>query len=521
MIIEKGVLKKLLIILISIIVVLSIIMLCIQYNKRKQENIFMEGEKQRVSQYTALTDFKTIQEVALYLNCNLIKQENSEKENVQYDIYMELPIKPYENEKSNKNFYEKLIQYSAHVLEYSNFIIIDETNKIDITVYCNQETNQVSQYYINGVENYFDVKISEQNINNFTQINSIDVDIKSTELKNIIHNNWKTDGLNLGTVESIYRNYDVYFDEGFEIRKVGGKVFNIVFNNRYKQEIINGLSTLSSNDEIIKQLGTPHFENGSLIGYKSKNLYMFFHNEHVSIYRVEEYDTSKIGEFIKTNEHNNDIQKLLDDIKGIWRDYDIYETSESGCILQYTLKGLCIKSDSTKKNGVVFYNNYKGNVYGNITLEQLSKGEVDVPPSNIYIENKDLVFEAELTRVTTLDDTTSNNNYSSDAILNTSNEFKTCTNIVNNTKENTPYYKVRFISINNKEPCSELRETINKGIWYDNYNFIYSVKGRGIFIYNAQTRKYSTIVTGNEIYNIKGLNNNTLFYDKTSVIINL
>ena len=141
-------------------------------------------------------------------------------------------------------------------------------------------------------------------------------------------------------------------------------------------------------------------------------------------------------------------------------------------------------------------------------------------PNYIHIENKDLVFEEEKNRVNSLDDSTSSNNYiSAGVILNTSNKFKVVKSSVNSDEK---IYNIRFVSIGNEVPNSELREMITSGIWFDDDNFIYSAKGRGIFVYNAIERTYKTITTGNENYKLKGISGNTLYFDENnSIEINL
>ncbi len=503
-----------LILCILIILLLIIILLKILNNKKVQ--IALEQEKQRVSQYTAISDFKSINDVALYLNCNFIKQKDSSIENIKYELYMELPIQPIDNEKSNEIFYTKLMQYLAYVLEYENFIIIDEKNEINVYVYCNKDTKQISTYYINGTEKLFDVKENENNLNEFTKINEISVNITSTILSNIIENNWKTNGLEIGTIETTYKNYDVYFDEGIEIRNVNGKVFNLIFNEKYKEYIINNITSTSKKEEIIKSLGMPHFEYGNLIGYKCKNIYIFFYDNQVSIYRIEKYETEKIAQLIEKYSKNDNVEDFIKEIQKEWKDYDKYEASGNNIILKYSLKGLCIKYNSSKQNGVVFYNNYDGYAYGNTTLEEYIKSERSLP-NNIYIKNENLVFENEKNRINSLDDYTAKYNYTTKSTLNTSNEFK----IYSTLGQDKEHYEIKFISIGNKFPSSELREKINMGIWVDDYNFAYAVNGSGIYLYNAKERIYKTIINGNGKYIIKKIENNKIYYNDTCVEIQL
>ena len=152
--------------------------------------------------------------------------------------------------------------------------------------------------------------------------------------------------------------------------------------------------------------------------------------------------------------------------------------------------------------------------YGNKTLEELVKEES--MPGYMFVEDEDLVYVEEQNRLNTLDDTSkSYNNSSAGIILNTSNEFKVYKKTLN---RDEGIYSVRFISIGEKYPNSELREYISCGIWADDYNFVYAVKGRGIFVYNVKERIYKTIITGSAEYKLEVLIDNKLYYDGSEYI---
>ena len=362
MIINKKKSHKKIIIIFTLIVLLFLItIILVKYNQKLKQQRLWEQNVERVKKYTAITDFQNMEEVSAYLNCKFIKQQDSERENIAYDIFMELPVN-FENETTeNKNFIENLIQFSAYVLKYKNFIILDEKNNTSLVVLCNEEKQIVSTYYINNIENYFDIIENKENIGNFKTTQTSQMDITSQELEQLIENNWQLNKIDLGTKESFYRNYDIYFDEGIQIRKVNGKVFNIVFTDKYQNTIVNNLNANSTIDEIKNSLGKPQFENGNLIGYKGDKLYVFFCDNQVSVYRIEEYETEKIAEIIENKSSENSNEKVfVDEIRNIWKDYDIYIYDENYVKLQYTLKGLCIKYDSTTKKGVIVYNNYSG-----------------------------------------------------------------------------------------------------------------------------------------------------------------
>lgn len=497
-------------IIIVAVIVAIIILICIAiniYNQKKKER-FIQLETERVLKYTSINEFKSIEEVFLYLNSEFISIEDSKEENVDYIIRGKLK---YNAEYSTKTYFENLIQYSAYVLQYKNFYIVDENKNINIFVLCNPEKETVTTYYINGNERYFETLQNEQNMKNAEQPEITSVKVSSEELNKIISNEWKTNNINLGTQESTYRGYDIYFDEGYEIRKINGQIFNIVFTDKYNKEIINNIKVKTSKEETKKILGKPAFESSETWGYKTEKFYIFFSDEQISIYPTVEYNTEKVIETIEDYKKTNDFQKYMNNIRTIWQDYDYFESTGNKVIIQYTLKGIKFKYDSTAQNGIILYNNYTGLINKNSTLRDVINNKVLNLPEKMYYENTDLVFENEKSRVATLDDYTQYGNLITEKILNISNKYK-----INQDSDG----KVMFISINKQSPNTELRETLDSAVWYDDNTLIYSVSGKGIYMFDVQTQKYTTIVEGNEKYKIKVLTKEKeLSYDETTIHI--
>ena len=230
--------KKMLFVVIAIVIVLCILIVAINiYNQKKKEQ-FIQSETERVRQYSRINDFQKIEEVFYYLDTELISSERSDIENVDYLIKAYLK---YDAEYEYKSYYDKLIQYSAYVLKYKNFYIKDDNKNINIFVLCNSEKQTVTTYFINDNEKYFEKADSEDDMKQFKKSEVISVETVSKQLNQLISNNWNTSNTDFGTKDSYYRNYDIYFDEGLEVRKVNGKVFNIIFTNKYPDEIIKGI----------------------------------------------------------------------------------------------------------------------------------------------------------------------------------------------------------------------------------------------------------------------------------------
>lgn len=509
--------KKRLIIISTIVIMIIILAILGHYTQKNSTQKHIEEIQNRVNQYTSLDDFKNLEEVMVYLNTTLISFQHSEQENIDYIVKAKFA---YNLNIENKNYYEKLIHYTSHILQYRNFYIIDDENNIQILVICNSEKQIVNEYYINENKFYFNNLENKNNLEEYKKeehiqeehVNSnIEINTYCEILQNIISQNWKTNNINLGTKDSTYRNYDVYFDEGYEIRKVNGSVFNIVFTEKYTKNVYGNIKVNTSNDEIMKILGKPEFEVADVLGYKNEKFYIFFSKNQISIYPIIKYETQEIMEVVEKYNNSIEYNDYLNEIKSIWKDYDVNKFTKNEIILQYTLKGISFKYGSSNERGVILYNNYEGNVGKDNTLENILQNEVALP-ANISFRNKNLVFEHERIRINTLDDYTQYRNYATKNILNISNKFK-----VGVTEIQEGINEVRFISINKKCANTELRENINYGIWENDNTFIYSIKNRGIYKYNPETQQYVTVVEGVGDFVLVKIENSNLYYDNTYV----
>jgi len=456
--------------IILVVLIITLIILLASLKKYKEhENIV-----NKVHTYTDTKDFETIEEVATYLDCKYIRNESSKVDEFTYDVYMKIKYEPYTNNQSNKLFYDRLISYSARVFQYKSFRIIDKEQNITIDVICNEESQKIKKKIINGKEDYFSKYDSLIEINNISKTVEINMDIQSKEIKKLIEKNWYILSSELGTKESIFNKYDIYFDEGIEIRNIDNKVFNIIFTKNYKEEIVNGIKTSSTKEEIIKQIGQPNFEDKQygIIGYKGKDIYIFFNDrQEVSIYRVEKNDDStEFARYVEEYLEDKDEDKLISNIKNKYQDFDKYKNDENGAILAYSIKGIEIKFQKNSGKGIYIYNNYIGTIYKNINLENLIENKN--LPDNIYVKNENLVYRNEVIRLaemTNLEEIAVTNTVNSN--VNQSTKFWVIEE--NDDGENK---KIGFISIDRKNPNCELKEYIDYYLWIDDYNFIYSKK---------------------------------------------
>lgn len=500
---------------IMILLILLVIILIARQSITKQSD---QKEIEKIKSYTTIDDFKSIEEVAKYMDCTYIKEETSKEESYKLDIYMQIKVLPYSNDTSNEEFYNNLTSYCAKVLKFENFRIIDKKNNITIEVICDKEKEGIKSMIINGKRNYFTQKNSEAQVKNYKEIKQTNITIQSDILKNLINNKWRLKESDIGTKESTFNSYDIYFDEGIEVRKVDNKVFNIVFTDKYKQSVANNITTATSKEAIIKSLGTPTFEDEytKTIGYKGKDIYLFYNQyEHqISIYPViEDYETEEFAKCVTKYLNGESITGLINDIKEIWSDYDICKTQENKVILQYSLKGLCISINYGNENGVVFYNNYKGNISEDVDFKSVLNGEKSLP-DKLFINNSDLVYNSEIIKMSEYFGKQMELN---EDINDNEKEYKSSKFHLYAKNNGNDEYLIQLISKDNECPDVEIKEYVNSYMWLDDYNLVYSIKNKGIYLFNAKYRKYGTILTGNEDFKLIELKNGILKYDEKTI----
>ena len=349
------------------------------------------------------------------------------------------------------------------------------------------------------------------------------VKIKSEVLNSLIEKSWH-DG-DFGKKESTFDGYDIYFNEGLEIKNIDGQVYNIVFTEKYEKDIINNIKANTSLDEIIGELGQPNFggESIGLIGYELDNCYIFFDGRQASIYRSK--NIYKVAADFLSNAFNTE-KEFIDLLIDNWNDFDLYTESlygesEKYILINYTYKGIRV-SVINDKIEISVYNNCN----------------VKIPENDIYdikIKNKNLIYEMEEERQNSIHNRayaydqyqSSYNNLPPDFDYDeTEQEFKflQSTKFLDLQKDfnDVGQYKLLFVSIDGEFANSEIDSYVTSNIWIDNYNTVYGVKDKGIYLYNVKTREKSLLKEGMGEFSIHGITkDNILKYDNNQILVNI
>lgn len=354
---------------------------------------FLADQALKNKQYNSLDDFETPKEVIQYMGGKYIKEKKSTDENFNLDIYATLAKNLYDGENSNKDYYYELIQTMGYTLDFDNFRIIDDEKKLLISVLCDKEKPIITNIYINGEANYFENQDSKYELEKFEETPITELDIQAPELQNLIARNWNKSAIDLTNAKSIDENY-VSLDDVL-IRTVHRNVFNIVFNYKYSGNVLNNINVQNSLEEIIEILGNPTFgsKDSRIIGYKGKDIYVFFSYSQISVYRVEDYDTTELVDILKQYNEDKDLKKFVSAITDMWQDYDLYRYDTNYINLRYALKGLKIQYNINSENGLIIYSNYIGDTSDLVELKE------EYGLKEIYFENENSVYEEEIRRL--------------------------------------------------------------------------------------------------------------------------
>lgn len=478
--------------------------------------------------FVSVYDLTDLDSVLEYYDIKKIsQQEDTSKDNVkEYDIYLYVnyPYNTYTDKKTNEPFFMESSEQIARVCKYKNVLVIDEQRALKVGI---KSTNGAFyKIIINEDENYFSNLKAKLELDGMNETEGKSYNIESKELNDAVASNFKND-VNFGTKESTFDDYDIYFDEGIEVKNISDGIFNLVFTSKYSSNIIEGLSTKSTFDDIKAKLGDPEYisPDSTIIGYKANKYYIYFFNGQVSIYPIKDYDTAEFANFVTEFQNNKSAQVLVNNVSELWDDYDYFNNGSKYIELTYTLKGIKIAFNIGENNGITLYNNFNGKVTNEIDYSQILDGSVTIP-QYIYVKNSNLTLENEIKRTNGVHNTEKSlnefnyrdinrNQYGKvDDDLNTaSNEFRRKSSKYFIISDSTIKY---IISVDGSNPNSQI-ENVNSLIWLNDDNLAYSVSGEGIYIYNATTRTTKELIKGNDSFIIKNYENNTLNYDNKSI----
>lgn len=454
--------------------------------------------------------FDSIKELIEHYDCEYKNDTYRENRDYPTEINLVFKVKLYENSNSNEEFFNQIISDVAKFVKYTNFKMVDTENDITIEVVC--KDGAISELIINGMEDYFIYMDSQLEVTKYEEIDTINIISNVEALNFLIDNNWSTD-VNFGTRESIFKNYYIYFDEGIKYKKIGSSIYNVIFTEKFQGSVVNNIEVGTPLSLIKERLGTPTFEDEELeiIGYKGKDIYVFFTKDEISIYKNQKYDYKEFWNLVdKFLEEDMDFKTFMNELTYIWKDYSEYSYASDYMFMAFPNRGVEIKLNYDNVSGIILYNNISEDI--STTKKYLEHTEF------ISRLKLDSVFEAEKRRVKDQKDF-------QDEYISLEKEEKTKSMLFYNYLEKDlsgEVLKVYFPSKNGEYPDRELNETVYSYLWVSDNYFVYSIYGEGIYCFDVITGN-KTLVTekGTGNFLIEGFRNDVLTYDGKEIILEL
>lgn len=459
---------------------------------------------------TSVDDFATIKDLIEFDGHQYIDMKNSTDNNCKKDIYLKFS-KPTINEDgtTNKNLYEILISHVAAKLKNQKFRLLDEEK--DLVIVVNSKEDGTASYTINNEKDYWESIYSKYQIENIEDDKISNLTVVSQILTNIINNNWIYNKVNLGTKESSIDNYEIYFDEGYKVRKIGSEIYNIIFTKNYKSQVIENISTSTKMETIESIIGTPTFKNDdyNIIGYKSNDIYIFFNENEISVYPIEKYneeDSKKFGTIVSELNKTGDIETFLNKLTDLYPNYELYYRNNNYTNIIYPLKGFEVTLGTSNNNGITIYSNFEGQITEDIAMKDIKENKKI--PTNVNTQlDKNLVYETEIKRYS--QDEMYRNPYDKAYFIQTS--------LYTVIERDSNYY---FYSRDKENIDSNIEiNNLTNMLMYNETTFIYGIKDDGIYMYDAKDMKLNKILDGKGNFNLEKIENDIIYYDNTSIKI--
>lgn len=458
-------------ILLIIVLFLIIAILCIVNKKDTNYNVDISG------------GYDSIKQLVESYNCEYINESFVKSREYPTEVNLVFKCNLYENDESNEKFFNSIIKDIAKYVKYTNVKMIDATRDITIEIVC--ENSRIYKIIINGIEDYYIYMDSQIALTRYEKIDSVDLIVEDAKLIELINNRWMSN-VDLSTRESIFKNYNIYFDEGIEYRKIGSSVYNILYTEKHNNTVVNGLTVGIDIDDVENYLGKPTFkdEELQLIGYKGKDIYVFFTEDEISVYKNIEYDYNEFWKLCdKFLNDELDFKSFMNELTYLWGDYSEYTYDSDYMFISYPNRGVDIKLNYEEISGIILYNNMSENLS---TIKKYLNNTEFI--SRLKLDN---IFEAEKRRVQA-----------------ENNVENLCKEFINNLQEQTGeeglinkesylynYYMdvdnngntvtTYFISKDKNNVNRELHEPIDTFLWINDYYFVYSIYGKGIYLYNV------------------------------------
>ena len=181
--------------------------------------------------------------------------------------------------------------------------------------------------------------------------------------------------------------------------------------------------------------------------------------------------------------------------------------------IAYPLKGIEIKVNYDNTNGIIIYNNI-------INISDIQKY---LKSTNFIARMQiDSVYEAEKRRYEKQQDLISNcKNYVEELSEEEKDRIKESLlyNYLPVKDDNGGIYSIKFVSRTGDNPNRELNDGVDSFLWITNNLFLYSKRGKGIYLYNLDDGNVRRLIEGKDEFYLEEFKDGILKYDDSEIIL--
>lgn len=337
---------------------------------------------------------KTIEDVLKEHDSEYIYKDNNK-------VFAKLAKDLYdENGKSNKKFFENLVEDLEPFFPRISFFIID--NEKGITIYAKRsDKDENFELVINDIENFYE----ETDGRDYVAVENS----KIVEPSNLLMSNYYLEKLEMHNMYFKYiedkltngreleNGYTVYVDQQIKVKLSPNKaVLNLVFMEDYEDKILHNIS-LDMKLRDIADLYNDYVFGGvdkGYLGYRSGNYYYFFYEDEASIYSYS-YGKSEtfeniLSEYLSTKNLNDFVDKLKLAFKG-YSEFE-YDPDIQKLFIAYPTRGIKIDIRDNNPKGITLYSNY---CFSDTTKKLVKDGKLQYSKDDYVNEYEQMRKETE------------------------------------------------------------------------------------------------------------------------------
>ena len=331
-------------------------------------------------------------------------------------------------------------------------------------------------------------------------------------VETFLTSNWKKDDLTklLGNSLSTFDDYEAYA-AGIKIRwDENNKAYGILVNATYPGEIVKGLTTKTTKNDVTKLLGSPQFvhQSNELVGYQYEGYYLFvtFAQEKIngiSIYRRDQTsDTAALIDMAKNLQAYG--EKLSSpstantfSIFGVWGAPDFTQHLHGIGTFAWEYPSLGIAYDGLEADATLtIYNNFSAKQ--ELSAIKNAKNVVFSKEDSIFLEEQNRLFWEKVMVQTAKNQGVSSPDKQTIALIDSDGLYSSA---------NIRFYRADYTPLSQLYPGYFVDEVT----WLDNNWVLYTtMEGSGVF--NKATNEHIVILSPKKIP--EGL---TDFYDVNAV----